>query len=545
MEKLKKLLPVAILFSAAFAWAQYSAIKDESSVLPRQRTLQMYGHGVSCADGTNQTSCFVEGFDGGAFSCTALSCTGITLTNSGATSKILSNISAATATTTVPALWIAPIATLDAQDLVLRIMSKDTSGSEIFALDVDGRLFMGSPRSRQTNPHFLMSPTDTASGFSFISFNNSSAVTMGEITNIFTGANSGSMYFDYETVTSGTGADAAFILRRQRAGASSTYVMVGNKTGRVGFGNYSAAAGQIPAKVAIKGEGTGTGPLFLLEGSGGADQLTVQDNGVAVFSNTVQASSLGAGAAPGGFGLNVAVSNAANNLIQIQNTSSTGYVSIVGYDSSTNHKFTLGYGNASSNAAYAGTFFIYTQTGVPIVFHTGNTPRHKMDSDGQFYEAMGSTSNAASIGGTVNVCSGTVGNVGTGEDTLCSYTLPASSITATGRGIKYESWGTIANNGNAKTLKIYFGVSMITVTMPTSIEANWVSTARVVRTGTSAQKYAVEVRVIDSGTNAVSGVFIAQGTLTQTETSTIAIKATGEATSNNDITQTLGFAEFF
>jgi hypothetical protein len=156
----------------------------------------------------------------------------------------------------------------------------------------------------------------------------------------------------------------------------------------------------------------------------------------------------------------------------------------------------------------------------------------------------GTGAGAGAMTGTLNVQTTQVGNVGVGEDDLMSYSLPASSLVVTGRGVRWNASGALANNANAKTIKLYFGATMLTAACATSIAANWFATVHVYRTGSSAQRYVVRLEVIDTGTNAVSNIFTAQGTLTQTESGAITIKATGEATSNDDIVQNTSIIEF-
>lgn len=125
-----------------------------------------------------------------------------------------------------------------------------------------------------------------------------------------------------------------------------------------------------------------------------------------------------------------------------------------------------------------------------------------------------------------------VGNVGTGEDNLISYTLPANTLSADGNGVRITAWGTGANNGDAKTLKLYFGTAAIlTTSLTTSQVDTWRVEATVWRTGSNAQDY--ESRLNQAGTTSI--IDVENGTTTQTDTATITIKLTGEATSNNDI----------
>jgi len=140
----------------------------------------------------------------------------------------------------------------------------------------------------------------------------------------------------------------------------------------------------------------------------------------------------------------------------------------------------------------------------------------------------------AAFGAVPLVNNTAVGNVGAGEDDLCTVTLPASMMINASSGIRITAWGTGANNANAKTLKLYFGTQIILTTALTINQVDtWRATATVWRTGASAQDW--ESMLVQAGT--ASLVDVENGTATQTETATISIKCTGDATTNNDIVQ--------
>lgn len=147
--------------------------------------------------------------------------------------------------------------------------------------------------------------------------------------------------------------------------------------------------------------------------------------------------------------------------------------------------------------------------------------------------AVGYWSGLRTVGAALNVNTTAVGNVGSGEDNLMTYSLPANALSSTGRCVRVTAWGTSANNGNAKTLKFYFGSLAFTVSLTTSQAGRWRLVAEIIRTGSSTQDYVVQV-VEGSGGTAQD---VESGALTETETSAITIKCTGEATSNDDITQ--------
>lgn len=153
---------------------------------------------------------------------------------------------------------------------------------------------------------------------------------------------------------------------------------------------------------------------------------------------------------------------------------------------------------------------------------------------------MGSGTAEPKVGGLISAQTTYVGNVGVGEDDLMTYSLPANALTTTARGIRIKCWGVGANNANAKRLRLYFGsAAILDVTITTGSARSWEIVADVIRTGSNTQKtYARIIEGANSGA-AVAAINGAQlhAAPTQTETSAIVIKMTGEATANDDVIQ--------
>jgi hypothetical protein len=125
-----------------------------------------------------------------------------------------------------------------------------------------------------------------------------------------------------------------------------------------------------------------------------------------------------------------------------------------------------------------------------------------------------------------------VANVGTGEDDLCSLSLPAKWAYKDRQGWKITAWGFAANNANAKTVKLYFGSAAICTTAMTTNEASfWRVEAYVIRSAANTQQY-ISHQTKGSTTYITD---IERGQSTESEASTITIKITGTATDNNDI----------
>ena len=127
-----------------------------------------------------------------------------------------------------------------------------------------------------------------------------------------------------------------------------------------------------------------------------------------------------------------------------------------------------------------------------------------------------------------------VGNVLVGEDTLITYTVPANTLALDGYNLEITAWGTYAATANAKTLKMYFGSTVLYDTG--SIVANtgtWKLSAIVTRTGAATQQAITtitssNVAVVNSVTYMVP---------TETLSATIVVKCTGTGVATNDIVQ--------
>lgn len=128
---------------------------------------------------------------------------------------------------------------------------------------------------------------------------------------------------------------------------------------------------------------------------------------------------------------------------------------------------------------------------------------------------------------TVNLTA--VGNVTTGEDDLMSYSLPASTLSANGMGVRVTSWGITANNANTKTVKMYFGTAVMTQALTASIAGSWHIQGVSFRTGAATQDNSYALN--QGATDIAHAEFVAT---TVDETAAIAIKCTGESSSATD-----------
>lgn len=137
-----------------------------------------------------------------------------------------------------------------------------------------------------------------------------------------------------------------------------------------------------------------------------------------------------------------------------------------------------------------------------------------------------------------------VGNVGTGEDDLQTFTIPAGfAFPVATRGIHVMQHGTFANNAATKTLRSYFGTGqVISGALTTNLAGNWHLEYWMYATGDDAQKYTAVLIV-----QTTAGTWLtvpSEGTMTQDDDAAIVVKCTGQATNNNDIIQTMQMVEY-
>ncbi len=140
-----------------------------------------------------------------------------------------------------------------------------------------------------------------------------------------------------------------------------------------------------------------------------------------------------------------------------------------------------------------------------------------------------------------------VGNVGTGEDNLIVYTLPAAALHTDGMGIRITAWGVTGNTANTKTLKFYLGTTVLAeIALTVDIAGHWFLEAMVIRTGAATQDFYVKVLEYASGGSPALIEAFAMGNVgssTETLSGALAVKCTGEATANDDIIQHGQFVE--
>lgn len=157
------------------------------------------------------------------------------------------------------------------------------------------------------------------------------------------------------------------------------------------------------------------------------------------------------------------------------------------------------------------------------------------DGNQGYYQVQSGTNTVwARVGGTVSVNTTAVGNVGTGEDNLMTYSVGANVLGANSDYLRIKCSGSFAANGNTKQVKAYFGATQLFATGASAFNAgDWVMSIEIIRTGAATQ--IANVTWNSSNSTLISSASVPAPT--ETLTGAVTFKLTGEATDDNDIVQ--------
>jgi hypothetical protein len=144
----------------------------------------------------------------------------------------------------------------------------------------------------------------------------------------------------------------------------------------------------------------------------------------------------------------------------------------------------------------------------------------------------GDTDNDLDIGGTLHIDTTPVGNIGTGEDTLITYTMDANTLNVNGNYLEILAWGITAANANNKRIKLKVGSTILLDTGSVAANnASWFLNVRFIRTSGSSEQAIASI---------LSNAFTNSSTYTDVSedlTTNLDIFCTGEATTDDDIVQ--------
>jgi hypothetical protein len=185
-------------------------------------------------------------------------------------------------------------------------------------------------------------------------------------------------------------------------------------------------------------------------------------------------------------------------------------------------------GSANVTVQRAGSDNIYDTASVTSVVVRPGASRDFYD-DSSVWQSQGARNHA------LNVNTTGVGNVGVGEDNLITYSLIGGTLAVDGDSVVVEMGGTFAASLNNKQLKFYFGSTVVldTGALAITLAGSWFFKMTVTRTGAATQKIMAMLNTSQSAMLANASYVTAAETLS----GAVTIKATGTATSNDDVRQ--------
>lgn len=151
------------------------------------------------------------------------------------------------------------------------------------------------------------------------------------------------------------------------------------------------------------------------------------------------------------------------------------------------------------------------------------------------------------LGGTLAQNFADVGNVGTGEDDLFSYTTPANTFDVNGQSIRAKYSGTFANTASTKQLKAYFGGTAFfdSTALTISAASYWTLDVHLIRVSSSVVRCSATFTAVGTSGNTLASYTEVTGlTLTGTNVLKITGTSAGGSEADNDIVAKMAVVEF-
>jgi len=210
-------------------------------------------------------------------------------------------------------------------------------------------------------------------------------------------------------------------------------------------------------------------------------------------------------------------------------TTSAAYIEAVtrdGFYINSNYSYGMDFASSSTRLL----------SGAGILFMTAGAYCGNFFSNGNFVLRLGGAtagigSNNVAPRSIVYLSTASVGNVGSGEDTLATFTLPASTLGLNnGQKITLDAAGSFSADIKDKRLKLHFGSTAIfdsgAMTAPSG--GRWRIRAEVVRTSATTQVAFVTVDTNNTVLQTVTGYPEFKATPGETLSGAIVVKCTGE-----------------
>lgn len=197
------------------------------------------------------------------------------------------------------------------------------------------------------------------------------------------------------------------------------------------------------------------------------------------------------------------------------------------------------FSNASANAfATRDTALQRASAGVLEVTNgTAGIANRATLAAGAVKPRAGTSTGSANAGGTLAVDTTQTANVGSGVDTLQTYSVPANTLAANGDAIAFRFSGVFADTANAKQIVLKFGATTIVETRNDTAYGSggptwWRLVGTIIRTGAATQKCEA-VFTFDGFDN--TGPIVRYVAAAETLSGAVTLLLTGEGVDNNDI----------
>jgi hypothetical protein len=154
----------------------------------------------------------------------------------------------------------------------------------------------------------------------------------------------------------------------------------------------------------------------------------------------------------------------------------------------------------------------------------------------------GSGTATVKIGGLTYASSTAIGNAAnTTENNLMSYSMPGNTLSVNNAGIRIRAWGDTAANSNSKTIRVYFGSTVLCTLSANASNKPWFLDAYVLRSGPTSQ-----VAMGQCHFNADTSIVVSSVIPVETLSGAVTVKVTGQSgTANaNNIVQKGLIVEF-
>lgn len=149
------------------------------------------------------------------------------------------------------------------------------------------------------------------------------------------------------------------------------------------------------------------------------------------------------------------------------------------------------------------------------------------------------TTNQATVGGVWSSQNGSAGNVNAAETDMMSVTVKGNTMSADNKVTVIRAAGTLANNGNTKTIRFYYGGTLVATAAAATAFADggWRAEIRIHRTGGATQWIDGYIYQIGGGVMQLNGQFSVTGAKDNTADQIAKFTGQSSAASSNDIVQ--------